>query len=576
MRTTPADSGILNLLGVTLATAGRPAEAVGHLRAAVDAQPNFADAWQNLGIVLQGLERYADAAVAFRTVLTLRPDLLNAASRLGTCLQQGGDLDQAIAQLRAVLAQAPLVAENHFALAAALHSNGDLEEGCAGYMRGLELAPDNVHLAGLTGRALLCWGKVDTAEKVFAHALARAPEDKQALQGMERCGLHRSVTADSRNPALPEGLIVRGSLSGPSGYAHMSRHFLKHLLEQKITLRTLGLYGREGWQPPGESEADRFFDTPVRAKGVLNFLIPALVEPIAGTRSVCFSMFEGTRVPGYWVRFNLNHDLVIVPTESSRLAWADSGYPEDRLRVCPLGVDIGVDPAGVAPLALAGPNGRPLSSYRTRILNVSDFIPRKNIDGLLRTWLRTTRPDDDAVLVIKAGKGSASQSRAMQEIVHKTEQAVGKTLAQAAPVLIANVHLTDGQMQGLVRACTHYWSMSHGEGWDLPMTQAGAFDLQLIAPDHSAYQAYLDDSVATLIPSDTGPAFEPYTQTPWTPFFGLEWWRPDEDAAADILRAIIDGRAPVRQGARERLRSQFSWEQATRTLTDILRDTGAL
>jgi hypothetical protein len=47
-------------------------------------------------------------------------------------------------------------------------------------------------------------------------------------------------------------------------------------------------------------------------------------------------------------------------------------------------------------------------------------------------------------------------------------------LGQAAPVLFTDRLLPGADMPGLYAAATHYWSMSHGEGWDQPMTEAAA------------------------------------------------------------------------------------------------------
>jgi hypothetical protein len=54
-------------------------------------------------------------------------------------------------------------------------------------------------------------------------------------------------------------------------------------------------------------------------------------------------------------------------------------------------------------------------------------------------------------------------------------------------------------MPGLYAAATHYWSMTHGEGRDQPMTEAAASGLRLITPDHTAYRTYLDPSAGTLL-----------------------------------------------------------------------------
>jgi hypothetical protein len=52
-------------------------------------------------------------------------------------------------------------------------------------------------------------------------------------------------------------------------------------------------------------------------------------------------------------------------------------------------------------------------------------------------------------------------------------------------------------MPGLFAAASHYWSMSHGEGWDQPMIEAAASGLRLIVPRHTAYLEYLDADVAS-------------------------------------------------------------------------------
>ena len=147
---------------------------------------------------------------------------------------------------------------------------------------------------------------------------------------------------------------------------------------------------------------------------------------------------------------------------------------------------------------------------------------------------------------------------------------MGKGLDQAAPVLLFNEALSDEEMPRLYAAATHYWSMSFGEGWDQPMTEAAAAGLQLLAPDHTAYRAYLDPSVATLIPSRSVPARCPHDPHLQLLFEGIEWWEPDEAAAVDALaRAIAAGGAPG-LCARERLAAGFTWERATARLIEIL------
>src|SRR5262249_7766148 len=115
--------------------------------------------------------------------------------------------------------------------------------------------------------------------------------------------------------------------------------------------------------------------------------MPHQVRLARGRLNVNYTMFEADRIPRRWVRCNLTHDLVIVPTVSSRVAWTASGFPAAQVRLCPLGVDVDRFHPGVEPLSLTTREGRPVRDYRTRVLNVSEISPRKNLLALLRVWL---------------------------------------------------------------------------------------------------------------------------------------------------------------------------------------------
>jgi hypothetical protein len=123
------------------------------------------------------------------------------------------------------------------------------------------------------------------------------------------------------------------------------------------------------------------------------------------------------------------------------------------------------------------------------------------------------------------------------------ERRIGKSRKQAAPILfIINQRFSVTDMPRLYTLATHYWSMSHGEGWDLCMMEAGAAGLHLIAPDHSAYTAYLNSSVADMIPSKKVPTKFRWAQGLHKLFQDTEWWQPDKAIAADYIRQTIDDR----------------------------------
>lgn len=448
---------------------------------------------------------------------------------------------------------------------------------------------DGVHL-------LMADSPGDTARAVAA--LAADPGLRERLVSQARRLVSRSYSQDAVVPRIREffaaaglgaassggaaprpaaaaevrSLAVRGSFRGASGHDHHTREFVRQLARAGVRIQ---LTDMPHWHPvklpPGAR--DPWFErlvSPVRAASVLQFCMPHQVVVSEDRLTVNYTMFEASNVPADWVARGRDCDLVVVPTRSSLEAWLASGYPRDKLRTCPLGVDIGRFGPAVEPLPLPGPGGRPVSDYRVRVLNVSDSLPRKNLAGLVRTWISATSADDDAILIVKVGPGVRGATSALFRQLAIMEQALGKPRDKAAPILFTDRLLADAEMPRLYAAATHYWSMSRGEGWDQPMTEAAAAGLRLIAPSHTAYLDYLDSDVAQLIPVRVAPADT--RGDPWTAtlFEGAHWWTPDEDAAGQALRNAIDGRDQPAASIRDRLASAFTWRQAGARLVEIL------
>jgi glycosyltransferase involved in cell wall biosynthesis len=315
------------------------------------------------------------------------------------------------------------------------------------------------------------------------------------------------------SPYVSRGLKVIGPYKGPTGYDRHTREFVRGLAGLGIAVELKNL---EGWShalPP--NDRDPWFESlsrPVAADTMLHSTMPIHARPEPGRRNINYTMFEADRIPARWVELARSHDLIVLPTEAAFRAWADSGVPEKVLRICPLGVNAGYFCQPCEPLYVVPRTGRPLSSYRTRFLHVAEPRPRKNHLGLLRTWMRATQRNNDTILILKVGVSSASELGQFNDDVAVMQRRVGRSLADAAPIVVIAQRIPDTTMRALYASATHYISMSHGEGWDLPMMEAAVSGLGLIAPRHTAYPTYLQDDEVWFIPSPIGPtSFEART-----------------------------------------------------------------
>lgn len=375
---------------------------------------------------------------------------------------------------------------------------------------------------------------------------------------------------------MPDELTIRGPFRGYSGHDRHVRNFVAELLRAGIDVELIDL---PHWSPAKLPEAlrDPALDALTgrgEAQIAVHFCMPHQVMPLENRRTVNFTMFEADRVPRLWLRHNERHDLVIMPTEAARDAWIASGFAEARTRLCPLGVDAESFRPGLEPLPLDDGAGRTIADYRVRILNVSEIVPRKNLLSLLRVWINNTRCGDDAILLLKLTHDRNSLLRFLRDF-QRLQQAIGRTRAEAAPIRFFDEALADADMPRLFAAATHYWSMSHGEGWDQPMTEAGASGLRLIAPDHTAYRTYLSPDVATLLPTEVVPIDTAEMADQGMLFEGARWWRPNEEAAGLAIRRAIDGLDAPAASARQRLKTCFGWNRAARRLLEIVDDLAA-
>jgi glycosyltransferase involved in cell wall biosynthesis len=368
---------------------------------------------------------------------------------------------------------------------------------------------------------------------------------------------------------------VIGPFRGFSGYDRHTREFVRQFIRQGLRVQLTNLAGWSLELPAQMQETcfDQLSD-PVNADTVLHFTMPTHVRPRPHKRNVNYTMFEADRIPADWADSAAASDLIVVPTESSLRAWANSGVPEAKLRVCPLGVDGAFFSERAEPLPLTALHRKPVSSYRDRFLNVAELRPRKNHLGLLQAWIRATKADDNAILISKVTACDRHTLHQFQVDLSAMQSKLGRGLADAAPVVLLFDIFSEEQMRSLYRAATHYVSMSKGEGWDLPMMEAAAAGLQLIAPNHSAYSSYLREEDAELIPAPLVPAvFEsPMRQEDRIFFDGASWWQPDETVAVEIIERIVRGDSPTKVSPRDRIIAEYSWESAGRRLIKVLEE----
>lgn len=178
----PEDANALQFLGVTLASAGRPQEALPFIERALALRPDQPVWINNRGKVLMALGRTGEAIAAYRAALAAEPQQEQARQGLAVGLLAAGRKQEAEAAFRAVLEVAPGHANAHGHLADILFETGRPAEGVEHLEQAITLA------GGAPGarremlvRAFLMLGAFARAGEALGAWLEAEPENARAL-----------------------------------------------------------------------------------------------------------------------------------------------------------------------------------------------------------------------------------------------------------------------------------------------------------------------------------------------------------------------------------------------------------
>jgi tetratricopeptide (TPR) repeat protein len=148
---------------------------------ALEADPDFPDAYANLARGLNYLGRSEQAADAARKAIELDPALGEAWLQLGRALLNLGQYRDALAALREALPHFPESRELHAGIGLAAQSLGDAASAMDAWRKVLDLQPDRVDAMIGLGSACCQMKQLDDALDLHRRAVAHAPDNTAAL-----------------------------------------------------------------------------------------------------------------------------------------------------------------------------------------------------------------------------------------------------------------------------------------------------------------------------------------------------------------------------------------------------------
>jgi glycosyltransferase involved in cell wall biosynthesis len=348
-----------------------------------------------------------------------------------------------------------------------------------------------------------------------------------------------------------------GWVDGPFGYNVHARNFFSALARRIPTIVT-PLVGRQGPLVKDRRLVRRIRDDGEIVSIALLYgnLAGEMLEHAPGAR-IIYTVWESTRLPDDWIPALNIADQVWTPSHWGAAVMARNGIDPARIHVVPEGVDpVLFNPDIPATGVIAGEPGY-------KFLNIGRFEDRKGTATLIRAFDEEFGTKDDAILVLACHNHHQENFDIGAELRSLGLRHPDK-LKFIPPVARHDI------LAALYTACDAFVAPSRAEGWGLPIIEAMACDLPVIATGHSAPLDFLGPEAfrlpAAMVPIQTS-FFEASDGD-----FGM-WAEPDRAELRHLLREVYENREAAKaagQNAGRRIRANFTWDGAASRAIDAL------
>jgi glycosyltransferase involved in cell wall biosynthesis len=266
-----------------------------------------------------------------------------------------------------------------------------------------------------------------------------------------------------------------------------------------------------------------------------------------------YTMLEVDGLPDAWVDTCNAMDEIWTPSR-----WGVATFAAAGVDVPIYAMPLGYDPARFHPDLPV----RRASGYYT-FLSIFEWNERKAPEVLLRGYAAAFTQRDDVLLLLRVNNFDSRVDVARQ-IADLGLPADGPPVA-----ILYNQQLDAANLGSLYRSADCFVLPTRGEGWGMPLLEAMACGLPVIATDWSAQTEFLHPGVGyPLRVRSLLPAVEhhPY-------YAGLRWADPDVEHLAHLMRYVYEHPDEAREvgarAAREVVQC-WTWQHAASRIVDRL------
>ncbi len=189
--------------------------------------------------------------------------------------------------------------------------------------------------------------------------------------------------------------------------------------------------------------------------------------------TIGIATFETENPPKHWIDILNQNDAVIVPSTFCEEIFKKSGITRP-IYLIPHCVDFSKYNTEIKPLE---------TNDKFRFLFIGSWRKRKGYKELLKAWCSTFSNKEHVELIIKTDKPNKAEK-------------LTKTLTNCAPIIVEKQTITESKMPNFIKSFDCLVLPTKGEGFGLPILQAMALGVPVIATEYSGCKDMINDSTA--------------------------------------------------------------------------------